>query len=214
MQSVQEEPKVYQGQFGEYTITDEDRREVWVYRFSLTVAAVCVVAATGLVAWQGEAAVAWLTPIYSIFCLALGVSLLTIHIYMAILHRVLQVFWGVGTLSSLALALQTQEPLALAVYQHPNWLWGIGFLFAALTGIYFKEAFCFDRVETKFLTALLPLLVSGHLFGFLSPQPAIVLLSLWSVLFAIFAFRKFFQPASCDIGDKSVFAYLRGELEA
>lgn len=214
MQSITEEPRVYQGQFGEYTITDEDRREVWIYRIALTVASLCVVAATGLLFWQGEAAAAWLTPIYGIFCLALGVSLLTIHIYMASLHRVLQGFWGIGTLTSIALALQTREPLALTVYHHPNWLWGMGFLFAALAGIYFKEAFCFDRVETKFLTALLPLLVSGHLFGFLSPQPAKILLSIWSILFAVFVFRKSFQPASCDIGDKSVFAYLRGELEA
>ncbi len=213
MQSLTEEPQIYQGHFGEYTITDEDRREVWVYRLSLTVASLCVVAATGLLLWQGEAAVSWLTPIYGIFCLALGVSLLTIHIYMVFLHRVLQVFWGIGTLTSLVFALQTREPLALAIYHHPHWLWGIGFLFAALVGIYFKEAFCFDRVETKFLTVLVPILISGHLFQFLTPQPAKVFLGIWSVLFAIFAVRKFFQPASCDIGDKSVFAYLRGELE-
>jgi uncharacterized integral membrane protein len=35
------------------------------------------------------------------------------------------------------------------------------------------------------------------------------LLAIWAALFIIFAVRKFFQPIPQDIGDKSVFEYLK-----
>ncbi|MHC5732912.1 MAG: DUF2301 domain-containing membrane protein, partial [Nostoc sp.] len=92
-----------------------------------------------------------------------GVSLFTIHIYMASLHRTLQVFWAIGTIASVILTITSSEPLALAVYNQPITLFGVGFIFVALTGIYFKEAFCFNRLETKVLTPIVPLLLLGHL---------------------------------------------------
>ncbi|MFS8118620.1 MAG: DUF2301 domain-containing membrane protein, partial [Microcoleus sp.] len=75
--------------------------------------------------------------------------------------------------------------------------------------IFFKEAFCFNRLETKFLTPGVPLLLFGHIFGFLSPENEQLLLGLWAILFIIFAVRKFFQAIPQDIGDKSVFEYLK-----
>jgi uncharacterized integral membrane protein len=107
------------------------------------------------------------------------------------------------------LALQSNEPLALFVYNHPSTIFGIGFTFAALTGIYFKEAFCFNRFETKFLTPLVPILLLGHLAGVLPLYWEQVLLGLWAVLFVVFAIRKVVQAIPPDIGDKSVFAYLK-----
>jgi len=59
---------------------------------------------------------------------------------------------GIGTLVTVALALSSSEPLALTVYNYRPALFGVSFIFAALTGIYFKEAFCFNRLETKLLT--------------------------------------------------------------
>ena len=100
-----------------------------------------------------------LTPLYACFSLALGVSLLTIHIYMASLHRLLQVFWAIGSIASVVLALSNSEPLAVTVYNQPITLFGVGLTFVALTGIYFKEAFCFNRLETKVLTVIVPLLI-------------------------------------------------------
>ncbi|MEM1369784.1 MAG: DUF2301 domain-containing membrane protein, partial [Cyanobacteria bacterium P01_H01_bin.15] len=84
-----------------------------------------------------------------------------------------------------------------------------GFLFAALTGIFFKEAFCFNRLETKLLTPLVPALLLGHLFGVLPPTVEKSLLAIWAVLFVVFALRKAFQAIPPDIGDKSVFEYLK-----
>ncbi|MGC9504648.1 DUF2301 domain-containing membrane protein [Baaleninema sp.] len=205
------EPQIYFGQFGTYEITDRDRWEVRIYRAGLLVAALCFAAGTGFVFWQDKIplSIEALTPLYLVFCIALGVSLLTIHIYMAALHRLLQAFWLVGFASTIDLILQSEHPLALAVYDYPSSLWGIGFTFAALTGIFIKEAFCFDRFETKFLTPLVPLLLLGHLSGWLPQDAEPVLLGTWAVLFLLFAARKIPQSIPSDIGDKSVFEHLR-----
>jgi uncharacterized integral membrane protein len=205
------ESEIYQGQFGEFTITQSDRAGVFIYRAGLGVAALCFAIGATLVLQQGDnpIAIQAVTPIFACFWIALGVSLATIHIYMIALHRALQVFWAIGGAAALFVAVQSSEPLALAVYEHPATLWGIGFTFAALNGIYFKEAFCFNRLETKFLTPGVPFLILGHIFGFLSAENEQFLLAIWAALFIIFAVRKFFQPMPQDIGDKSVFEYLK-----
>lgn len=205
------QPQVYQGQFGDFTITKSDRLGVIVYRSSLMVAALCFALGSALVVWQGnnQTILQGLTLLYACFCLALGVALATIHIYMASLHRVLQLFWAIGVIAALVLAFQNQEPLVLTVYNNPGTIFGVGFTFAALTGIYFKEAFCFNRLETKFLTPLVPCLLLGHLTGILPVNFERFLLIAWAGLFLIFGVRKLVQAIPPDIGDKSVFEYLQ-----
>ncbi|MGF1536503.1 MAG: DUF2301 domain-containing membrane protein [Elainellaceae cyanobacterium] len=202
------QPLVYQGQFGEFTITDRDRLEVKVYRGGLGVMALCVAAATGLALWQGTFAARAITLLYGCFCVAMAVSLFTIHIYLKPLHRALQLFWLVGVLSSVAFSLFRPEPLALTLYSHPAAFWGVGFTFAALVGVFFKEAFCFNRLETKFLTPLVPALILGHMTGLWSPAVEGYLLTAAATLMGVFAIRKLIQPIPPDIGDKSVFEYL------
>ncbi|MBW4495281.1 MAG: DUF2301 domain-containing membrane protein [Oscillatoria princeps RMCB-10] len=210
------ESNVFQGQFGEFTITQSDRKGVIVYRTGLMVAALSFATGSALVLWGGgaPAVASALTPLYACFCLALGVSLLTIHIYMAILHRLLQLFWAIGGVAAFILAAQSSTPLALTVYRHPATLFGVGFTFAALAGIYFKEAFCFNRLETKLLTPLVPALLLGHLAGVLPVPVERASLAAWAVLFVVFALRKAFQPIPPDIGDKSVFTYLKQQRSA
>ncbi|MGK7932638.1 MAG: DUF2301 domain-containing membrane protein [Microcystaceae cyanobacterium] len=202
---------VYQGQFGEFTITPEDKREVMIYRGGLIVAALSFLSATILVV-AGEITpliASILTGLYAIFSLGLGVSLMKIHIYLRPLHLLLKAFWGLGTLASVLLViLHPQNPI-LWIYTHPLSILGVGFIFAALTGIYFKEAFCFNRIETKVLTPIVPCLLLGHLTGILTLDAERILLVVWSVLFMIFAIRKAFQEIPDDIGDKSVFEYLK-----
>lgn len=210
------EPEVYQGQFGEYTINEGDRTGVIVYRSSLLVAALSFAVGTGLVLSLGgtPTILTVVTLLYALFWLALGVSLVTIHIYLVPLHRLLQIFWAIGGISSMVLALSTHEPLALFVYNHPLSLLGVGFTFAALTGIYFKEAFCFNRLETKVLTPLVPILLLGHLAGILPSDWEPIFLLIWAILFMVFALRKVAQSIPSDIGDKSVFAYLKQQRTA
>ncbi|KAM3092784.1 DUF2301 domain-containing membrane protein [Phormidesmis sp. 146-35] len=202
------QPEVYQGQFGDFTITERDRQGVVIYRGGLMVAALSFAIGTGLVLSQGSQAIGLLTPLYFCFWAALGVSLWMIHIYLKPLHLALQAFWAIGGVASLILTFGKSEPLALQVYQHPITILGVGFTFAALTGIFFKEAFCFNRSETKLLVPIVPALLLGHLLGLLPLQWEQVLLATWALLLVVFAIRKVIQPIPPDIGDKSVFEYL------
>jgi uncharacterized integral membrane protein len=203
-------PEIYQGQFGEFTITQSDRQSVIMYRTGLMIAALCFALGSSLVLISPQPAVIQaITPIYTCFSLALGISLLTIHIYMKFLHQILQIFWIIGSISALIFAHSDSQAFAITVYNQPLTILGIGFTFAALTGIYFKEGFCFNRLETKILTPIVPILLLGHLTGTLSNQTEQILLATWTICFLIFAVRKIIQPISPDIGDKSVFDYLK-----
>ena len=205
------ENQVYQGQFGNFTINDGDRLGVIIYRTGLVISALTLAIGNLLLISLGDAEniLNSLTVLFGLFSLGLGISLFTIHIYLKPLHYLLIVFWIIGTLASVSCIVISETSLARYVYDNPLSLLGIGFSFAALTGIYFKEAFCFNRLETKFLTPLVPLLLLGHLFGFLPIDIEQKLLMLWSTLFIIFAFRKVTQDIPSDIGDKSVFEYLK-----
>ena len=209
--AVNETPVVYSGQFGDYTITQGDRRGVVLYRAGLMTAALALAGGTAIALGfnQNPALVQAISILFTLFWLGLGLSLATIHIYMVPLHRLLQAFWLGGGIAALAFSHGIDGPLAQTVMDQPQVLWGIGFTFAALTGIFFKEAFCFNRLETKLLTPLVPLLLLGHLFGWLSLEVKQGLLVAWSLLFLVFAVRKAIQPIVPDIGDKSVFVYLK-----
>ncbi|BAZ10930.1 hypothetical protein NIES4071_27540 [Calothrix sp. NIES-4071] len=206
--------EIYQGQFGEFTVDKEDRRGVIIYRAGLAVAAACFATGAALVLFNNNPNIyPYLTALYTCFSLALGVSLLFIHIYMAALHRALQAFWVIGSISAFVVGHTDPQPFAVTVYTHPLTILGVGFTFAALTGIFFKEAFCFNRLETKILTPLVPTLLLGHLLGILPLQWERALLGICAIFFVVFATRKLIQAIPPDIGDKSVFAYLKGQKQ-
>jgi uncharacterized integral membrane protein len=207
---------IYQGQFGEFTITDRDRQEVIWYRTGLAIAGLSFaigVAALLLLPPHPHLFAAF-TPLFFLFSAGLGLSLWTIHIYFAALHRVLQLFWIIGTVAAAVFTIYGVEPLSIFIYTHPLSILGIGFIFAALTGIFFKEAFCFNRLETKFLTPLVPLLLLGHLCSLLPVSVEKGLLVLWAGLFLVFVYRKAVQEIPPDIGDKSVFDHLKKQKSA
>jgi uncharacterized integral membrane protein len=202
--------ELYQGQFGKFTVTRADRLGVVIYRGALLVAALSVAVAALLALSADFTALTYtlLSVAFTLFALALGVALLTIHIYLSVLHRALQVFWAIGCLAALWISWHRSSPLALAVYGNGMDLLAVGWLFVALTGLYIKEAFCFNHWETKVLTGILPLLFGGHWLHLLTPMVERGLLLSWAVLFLVFAARKLVQPIPPDIGDKSVFEYL------
>ena len=204
------ESTVYQGQFGEFTIEASDRKGVLIYRGGLAIAALCFAGAAAAIVLLDDPAEFGLgfNLLYGGFCIAIGVSLLTIHIYLKPLHRLLQICWAIGCLASLYFAFSQPESLVLFVYRQPLSLFGVGFVFVALTGIFFKEAFCFNRLETKLLTPIVPVLLLGHLSGWMSVWMRQNFLYAWALLFLVFALRKFVQDIASDVGDKSVFEYL------
>lgn len=217
MITAETNPETYEGQFGPFVITPEDRREVVIYRIGLGVAAFSFALAVTLLFWVGSTTsglLGLISGLYFLMWAGLGVSLWFIHIYLRPLHRALQIFWLVGGLASLGLAIAFPVPIALTAYQQPLSILGIGFTFAALTGIFFKEAFCFNRLETKVLTLLVPAMLLTHLVGALPVTLGRDLLTVWAILFSIFALRKLVQPIPPDIGDKSVFDYLKQQRQA
>lgn len=208
-QQIAPESIIYQGQFGDFTITPGDRTSVIIYRTGLCIAALSFTLGSAVVLLS-PSYLYLLTSLFACFCLGLGISLLTIHIYLAVLHKVLQIFWSIGTTSAVFFTVYSHNALPLTVYNQPLALLGVGFVFAALTGIYFKEAFCFNRLETKLLTPLVPSLFLGHMLNVLPLQWEKIMLASWAILFVIFALRKAIQAIPPDIGDKSVFAHLHG----
>ena len=91
------------------------------------------------------------------------------------------------------------------------WTLAIGPLFAALTGLGFKEFFCFGRPEAIGLTLLIPIALLGHLSGLMSGSIVMGLLGSAALLLLVLALRKFGMDAAADVGDKSVFAYLSNQ---
>ncbi|WP_392349608.1 DUF2301 domain-containing membrane protein [Parasynechococcus sp.] len=202
----------FEGVYGPYTITASDRKDVQSYRFALLMSGLAFSA--GLTQWWqlgGEWAWLWLVPL----CGGLGVALQTIHIYLRPLHRALQLFWLLGCVGWLGLIALNGPGQALArIADQPLWILAIGPLFAAMAGIGFKEFFCFRRVEAIGLTLLLPIALLGRLLQWIDAATSLGMLLIAAGLFVVLALRKFGTEAAADVGDKSVFAYLDGQVSA
>jgi uncharacterized integral membrane protein len=207
------ESNIYQGQFGNFTITDSDRQEVMIYRLGLAIAGLSFSTGTILFLWQDLTPIIEqvLTVLFTVFIMGLGVSLQTIHIYLKPLHNTLKIFWLIGTISTIIFAVKSQESLVIFIKNQPLSLLGIGFIFASLTGIFIKEAFCFNRIEAKILSVIIPSLLLGYIIGIFPLQLEQILLTIWGILFLVFLMGKSIQEIPPDIGDKSVFEYLKNK---
>jgi uncharacterized integral membrane protein len=209
---LQETNDVYQGQFGEFTVTSQDRLSVVLYRAGLTTAAIAFGLGTLLVVLgidQSNLAPV-LDLLFVLFCAALGVSLWTIHIYLKPLHLALKLFWGLGCATALFILMAHPGSLIASLYPPFAFeLMGVGFVFVALTGLFVKEAFCFNRPQAKALILLVPILLLGHWLGALSMPVEKGLLGAWAVVFLWFALDKDTQSIPPDLGDKTVFEYLK-----
>lgn len=80
---------------------------------------------------------------YALGACGLGLSLYLIHIYITEIKRTLQVLCGIGALGSVATYLALAQPagrhLVEYIIENPTAVWFVGPLFAALTGLVFKE---------------------------------------------------------------------------
>ncbi len=195
-----------QGIYGNYRITFADQIEVQRYRTSVLICGIAFCA--GIAHWLvigPTLAWFWLIPI----AISLGLALKWIHIYLRPLHKALQILWAIGCIGIGMLLLSLgSEKLLTSLASDPVWTIAIGPLFAALTGLGFKEFFCFHRPEAIGLTLLVPLALLGHIAGLLNGTIVMVLLSSSALLLLVLAIRKFGMDPAADIGDKSVFEYL------
>jgi uncharacterized integral membrane protein len=183
---------------------------VALYRGGLTVAAVALLLCTaiGLIS-PPDAAFSWKIGDLLAFAGAagLGVSLWFIHIYVTPLKRFVQVLWAVGVASALILAIKEDTSVVRQVITNPVTVWGVGPFFAAVTGVAFKEGLCYGKFEAAALFFVTPILLLGHLTGWVPPDGQKALLVVFTALFSIFAARKYTQKLEDDLGDKSVFEF-------
>ncbi|KAL8121474.1 uncharacterized protein LOC141659096 [Apium graveolens] len=207
---------LYKGIYGPWSVDSSDVREVILYRSGLVTAAASFVFAASTAFLPDHS---FLTDLikpnfdffYALGAVGLGLSLLLIHIYVTEIKRTLQLLWGLGVLGSIATSFTLAEPagqnLVQYVVDHPTAVWLIGPLFAAFTGLVFKEGLCYGKLEAGVLTFVVPAVLLGHLTGLMDDGLKTTLLGLWMALFVVFAGRKFTQPIKDDIGDKSVFIF-------
>ena len=95
------------------------------------------------------------------------------------LHNALKISWLIGLLSTIFFSFQSSDYLVISLTKNPFILLGIGFIFVSLTGLFIKEAFCFNRLEAKFLTVIIPTLLLGYMLDFLPIQIEQFLLTSW-----------------------------------
>jgi len=202
---------VFEGVYGPFSITGQDRREVLGYRLALLTTAIAQAALLAQWHWVGPDTLwPWLLPMAA----GLGLALRWIHIYLRPLHRALQLFWLAGCVGFAALAWASGPgAMATSLAANGRWIWAIGPFFAALAGIGFKEFFCFRRPEAIGVTLLLPLALLSHLSGLLDASACGSLLAIEAALLVVLTLRKFPMEAAADVGDKSVFAYLEGQRQ-
>ncbi len=196
----------FEGVYGRYRITMSDKAEVKRYRISVFICGISFFA--GIFHWIIiGASFTWFWLLF--MAISLGLALQWIHIYIRVLHNVLKILWALGSIGFLILAFNVSPDLILpSLAKEAKLTLLIGPLFAALTGLGFKEFFCFQRTEAIGLTLLIPIALIGHITEILNSTSVISLLAISSILLVILAVRKFGMDASYDVGDKSVFDYL------
>ena len=202
----------FNGVYGKYRITQQDQIEVMKYRISLLICGLSFTA--GMIQWitfDGSLAWIWLLPM----SISLGFALKWIHIYIKFIHRTLQLLWAIGSIGILILILNgNSQELLSNISSKPILTLLIGPYFAAMTGLGFKEFFCFQRPEAIGLTLFLPIALGSHFLGILNNESIMVLMLLSAILLLILSLRKFGMDPASDIGDKSVFEHLKRQEKA
>ena len=194
------------GVYGDFIVTPKDKKEVLFYR--LSVLSCGLFFSFGLVQWFNNGS----SQVWSYFgglVISLGFGLKWIHIYLRPLHQALIFFWAIGCIGLGFVAYHFGLTNFIYVLkEHPKWVFLIGPLFVSLTGIGFKEYFCFRRIEAIGIAILIPIAFIGHLTELSNEKFTFGLLVLSSLLLLVLGIRKFNLPAEADIGDKSVFDFL------
>jgi uncharacterized integral membrane protein len=199
------------GVYGDFIVTPKDKREVLFYRLSILCCGLFF--SLGLVQWftSGSSQV-WIY--FTGLVISLGLSLKWIHIYLRPLHQALVFFWAIGCIGLGIVAYHFGlTNFVYGLKENPKWIFLVGPLFASITGVGFKEFFCFRRIEAIGITIFVPIALIGYLTELSNASFTFAILWASSLLLLILGIRKFNLPAEADIGDKSVFDFLERQRE-
>ena len=197
------------GIYGDFIVTPKDKKEVLFYRLSTLSCGLFF--SIGLFQWltNGSSQV-WIC--FAGLAISIGLSLKWIHIYIRPLHQTLILFWIIGCIGLGIVAYHFGlTKIIYGLKENPKWVFLVGPLFVSLTGLGFKEFFCFRRIEAIGITIFIPLALVGHLTEITNEKFTFGLLVFSSLLLLVLGIRKFDLPAEADIGDKSVFDFLESQ---
>ena len=196
----------YPGLYCDWSVTPTDVAEVWAYRVCLSIVAIAVLACSSVV-FVPDAPVN-LNAAYFTGATSLGVALVLIHMYVDPIKKAMQAMWIAGFVGSVGIAAtHGDSSVPVFVASHPWSVWLVGPMFAALTGVAFKEGMCYGKAECAGLFFVVPAMLLGHLTGLGSEGFEKGSIVVWCALIAMFAARKYTQEVKDDIGDKSVFIF-------
>ena len=199
------------GAYGYFVVTPKDKKEVLFYRLSILSCGLFF--SLGLVQWftNGSSQV-WIS--FAGLTISLGLGLKWIHIYLRSLHQALILFWAIGCIGLVIVEYHFGLTSFMdGLNENPKWVFLIGPIFVSLTGVGFKEFFCFRRIEAIGITIFIPIAFIGHLTELSNEKFTFALLVLSSLLLLVLGIRKFDLPAESDIGDKSVFDFLESQRQ-
>ena len=197
------------GVYGDFIVTSNDKKEVLFYRLSILFCGLFFSIGIAELFTHGYHHIwIWLLGM----SISMGLSLKWIHIYLRPLHHTLTIFWVLGCIGFVILAYHFGlTNIINGLRENPKSILLIGPLFASLTGIGFKEFFCFRRIEAIGITSFIPIALIGHLTELANESFTFATLLVSSLLLISMGIRKFNLPAEADIGDKSVFDYLESQ---
>ena len=197
------------GVYGDFIVTSNDKKEGLLYRLSILFCGLFF--SIGIAQWftNGSHQIwIWLLCM----SISMGFSLKWIHIYLRPLHQTLTIFWFLGCIGLVILGYHFGlTNIIYGLRENPKSILLIGPLFAALTGIGFKEFFCFRRIEAIGITIFIPIALIGYLTELTNERFTFAMLVVSSLLLLLMGIRKFNLPAEADIGDKSVFDFLESQ---
>ena len=197
-------PLLYDGHYGQWSVSRADEVEVWSYRIALSLS--CF-GALGVAAGYASGKDFLINPSYFVGASGLGVALVLVHMYVTPIKRAMQAMYAVGLVGSVGIAATQSANVLEFVRDHPSAMWLVGPMFASFTGLAFKEGACYGKPEAFALFLLTPIMCLGHLTGLASGEAETFLVASWMFGFCVFAGRKYTQEVKDDIGDKSVFIF-------
>ena len=197
-------PLLYDGHYGQWSVSRADEVEVWSYRIALSLSCCGALGVAAGCVFGKDVAI---NPSYFVGASGLGVALVLVHMYVTPIKRAMQAMYAVGLVGSVGIAATQSANVLEFVRDHPSAMWLVGPMFASFTGLAFKEGACYGKPEAFALFLLTPIMCLGHLTGLASGEAETFLVASWMFGFCVFAGRKYTQEVKDDIGDKSVFIF-------